>query len=150
VAAPHTPPPGSRWRLSYEDPDGRVFENTAALERAFVPGTVRRVAAAGRIDAPLANANAAFGEQAFGDIVANTDWRGRAWILGDGEGETPGGAAAISDYAETTNSATFRARVTAAPAYVVVSLVQDGGWSAEDQTGAKLPLLRANGPFLAV
>jgi hypothetical protein len=150
VAAPGTPSPGSRWRLAYEDPDGRVFENTGALERAFVPGTVRRVASEARADAPLSNANAAFGENAFRNIVANTDWRGRAWILGDGEGETSGGSAEISDYDETTNSAAFRARVTAAPAYVVVSLVQDGGWSAEDHHGEKLPLLRANGPFMAI
>jgi uncharacterized membrane protein YfhO len=40
--------------------------------------------------------------------------------------------------------------VTEEPAYVVLSLVQDGGWSASSETGAKLPVLRANGPFLAL
>src|SRR4030095_9284311 len=47
--------PGSRCRLASEDPAGRVFENTGALERAFVPGTVRRVASEARADAPLSN-----------------------------------------------------------------------------------------------
>ncbi len=150
VTAPGSESPGQRWRLVYDGADGRVFENSAALERAFVPDAVRRVASGARADAPLSNANAAFGENAFRDIVANTDWKSRAWILGDGEGETSGGSAEISDYGESTNTATFRAQVTAAPAYAVLSLVQDGGWSAENDTGARLPLLRANGPFMAV
>jgi uncharacterized membrane protein YfhO len=36
------------------------------------------------------------------------------------------------------------------PAAVVLSVVQDGGWSARDADGARLELRRANGPFLAV
>ena len=33
---------------------------------------------------------------------------------------------------------------------MVASLVQDGGWTARDETGRPLPTGRANGPFLAV
>ena len=35
-------------------------------------------------------------------------------------------------------------------AWVVLSIVQDGGWSAENGAGDALPLFRANGPFLAL
>ena len=38
----------------------------------------------------------------------------------------------------------------AAPSWVVLSIVQDGGWSARDAAGRALPLSRANGPFLAL
>ena len=33
---------------------------------------------------------------------------------------------------------------------MVLSLVQDGGWSARNEAGRPLPTLLANGPFLAV
>ena len=56
----------------------------------------------------------------------------------------------IDDYVETTNTLSFRARVTSGPAYAVVSVVQDGGWSARDRDGARFEIRRANGPFLAV
>ncbi len=39
--------PGERWRLAYSGADGRVFENTGVLPRAFVPERVRFVPAAG-------------------------------------------------------------------------------------------------------
>ncbi len=32
----------------------------------------------------------------------------------------------------------------------MLSLVQDGGWSARDGAGKDVPVRRANGPFLAV
>jgi hypothetical protein len=60
------------------------------------------------------------------------------------------GDARISDYRETTNGATFRADVGGETAQLGASLVQDGGWTARDETGASLPVARANGPFLAV
>jgi uncharacterized membrane protein YfhO len=62
----------------------------------------------------------------------------------------PGGTAEISEYRESTNTVSFAARVTEGTAWVVLSLVQDGGWSAHDGSGRPLPVLRANGPFLAV
>ena len=149
VTNPVAPAPGPRWRLAYSGSDGRVFENGSALERAFVPARVRLVASQVRATAPLSNANTAFGN-AFREIVSNAQWKGLAWILSDQNGETAGGRAEISEYRETNNSAVFRARVAEGPAYVVLSIVQDGGWSAALEGGAPLELLRANGPFLAL
>jgi uncharacterized membrane protein YfhO len=72
------------------------------------------------------------------------------WILSDRDAEEAGGAAEISNYRETTNAAFFDAAVDEAGAWIVLSLVQDGGWSARDGHGRVLPLARANGPFLAL
>ncbi len=128
--------------------DGTVFENPAVLPRAFVPERVRLVAGTGARE-PLVDANAAFGE-AFREITANADWKGMAWILADRAGEEPGGAAEMTGYRETTNTAAFDAQVCGGGAWVVLSHVQDGGWSARDAAGHALALARANGPFLAV
>lgn len=141
--------PGERWRQVYSGEDGRVFENARVLPRAFVPARVRLVASAAPLREPRRDANAAFG-QAFREIAANPDWRRTAWVLSDRDGEAPGGAAEISDYRESTNGASFRARVGADGVWVVLSLVQDGGWSARDGSGRTVPVRRANGPFLAV
>jgi uncharacterized membrane protein YfhO len=56
----------------------------------------------------------------------------------------------VSDYRESTNSADFRTGAPGGPAVVVASLVQDGGWTARDETGSPLSTGKANGPFLAV
>ncbi len=58
----------------------------------------------------------------------------------------------LSDYREMTNTASFRTRVLPGDgqALVLASLVQDGGWSAKDETGQSLPTERAWGPFLAL
>ena len=90
-----------------------------------------------------------FGE-AFQDIRSNRNWKATAWVLGGPAGEQPGVAAEISDYTETTNAAAFTAKLPSGEAWVVVSMVQDGGWSARDETGSRLDVRRANGPFLAV
>jgi Bacterial membrane protein YfhO len=63
---------------------------------------------------------------------------------------TRAGAARIDDYRETTNGASFRAEVAGDRAELAASLVQDGGWTAREETGAPLPVSRTNGPFLAV
>ncbi|HLN79790.1 MAG TPA: hypothetical protein VK392_01225, partial [Thermoanaerobaculia bacterium] len=60
------------------------------------------------------------------------------------------GSARIEEYRETTNAATFRAEVADESAGLAASLVQDGGWTARDETGALLPISHTNGPFLAV
>jgi len=149
VSAPDGKSPGERWKTVYVGPDGNVYENTAVLPRAFVPERVRLVAAPPGLREPLMDATAAFG-RAFGQIAANRDWRAKAWVLWHENGEAPGGEAAISDYVESTNAIAFRARVSRGPACVLLSVVQDGGWSARDASGAKVPLFRANGPFFAV
>jgi hypothetical protein len=149
-------PPGERWRLAYSGADGRLWENARVLPRAFSPATVRLVAPRGPLREPLADANAAFGREAFASIAANSDWSATAWVLSDRDGEEPNSAAEISDYRETTNEAVFAARGAAGPSWIVLSLVQDGGWSAklEDAAGSgrrdPLAVARANGPFLAV
>ena len=128
------------------------------LPRAFSPATVRLVAARRPLREPLSDANAAFGREAFASIAANSDWAATAWVLSDRDGEERNSAAEISDYRETTNEATFTARGAAAPSWIVLSLVQDGGWSArlEDAAGSgshrgePLAVTRANGPFLAM
>jgi hypothetical protein len=148
ISAPDGRSPGSRWGEVYADKDGNVYENASVLPRAFVPERVRLVAAPPGLREPVADANAAFGP-AFGEIVANRDWRARAWVLWNADGEAPGGQAEVTDYVESTNAIGFRARVSGGPAAVVLSVVQDGGWTAHDGEGAKVELRRANGPFLA-
>jgi hypothetical protein len=151
VATAGADSPGARWRLAYDGPDGRAYENTTALPRAFVPERVRLVApSAGRRE-PVSDANPLFGG-AFREIVANADWKKTAWILDDAGGgaRTEGGAAEIGDYGQETNAFSFTARVASEGAWVVLSFVQDGGWSARDAAGRRLALHRANGPFLAL
>jgi len=149
VSPPDGKAPGTRWTSVYAGRDGIVYENASVLPRAFVPTSVRRVAAPPGLREPVRNANTAFGP-AFAEIVAADDWHERAWILDDRAGDLAGGAAEIDGFVETTNTLSFRARVTSGPAYAVLSVVQDGGWSARDGRGTRLELRRANGPFLAV
>ncbi len=148
VTAADAAPPAGRWRTVYAGSDGQVLESPTVIPRAFVPDRVRLVA--GAKTTPLRfDANAAFGT-AFSEIAANRDWRGRAWVLADRQGEEPGGEAEISGYRESINGASFDARVAGAGAWTVLSLVQDGGWSAQDADGVPIPVTRANGPFLAL
>ncbi len=148
VAEPGQAAPAPRWHPVYSGTDGTVFENTGVLPRAFVPDEVRFVARTPTRE-PLADANAAFGA-AFRDVVGNTDWRKTAWVLADRNGGEPGGHAEISNYRETTNAASLDARVGDGGAWIVLSLVQDGGWSARTDEGGALPVSRTNGPFLAL
>ena len=61
------------------------------------------------------------------------------------------GPAAISEYSETTDTAAFRASVPAgAAAPLIASLANDGGWTARDEAGRRIPTRRANGPFLGL
>ncbi len=63
-----------------------------------------------------------------------------------------GPGAEVSDYQETTNSATFRARIVGPGSGILaVSLVQDGGWSAMDGAGQAVVASRsAEDPFLSL
>ena len=140
VSAPDGAPPGSRWKAVYAAYDGNVYENASVLPRVFVPERVRLVAAPAGLREPLRDANAAFGP-AFGEIAGNRDWRAKAWILWHEDGEGPGGRAEISDYAESTNAISFRARVSEGPACVLLSVVQDGGWSARDGERREAPVV---------
>lgn len=57
---------------------------------------------------------------------------------------------ALTEYREETNAISFRARVTAGagPVRAVASVVDDGGWSALDETGRDLAIGRARGILL--
>ncbi len=147
--APGASAPGVRWRPVYSGTDGTVFENARVLPRAFSPERIRRVPPPPSRPWPVLDAAKAFGP-AFPQLTATDDWRATAWLLDEGEPEAANGAVEISNYAERTNSASFEARVgSGAPAFVVLSLIQDGGWSARDDRG-EIPTLLANGPFLAL
>lgn len=146
IGLPGRAAPGLKWRLAYADASGTVFENASALPRAFAPRTIQRVRAAG---GDSSHANRLFGD-AYREIAATRDWAERAFVLTDREtGSRQNPAVVITDYEERTNSASFRVRATA-PALVVASLTQDGGWTARDESGRTLRVRRANGPFLAV
>jgi Bacterial membrane protein YfhO len=57
----------------------------------------------------------------------------------------------ISDYSDTANTVTFRARNGSDHAAVAVaSVVQDGGWSARDERNKAVPAEVANAMFLAL
>jgi len=57
----------------------------------------------------------------------------------------------ISDYSDTANTVTFRARNGSGQAAVAVaSVVQDGGWSARDERNKAVPAEVASAMFLAV
>jgi hypothetical protein len=58
----------------------------------------------------------------------------------------------LSDYRESTNAISFRARVpyAAGPVRAVASVVADGSWSAVDESGRDLPVEKAEGILVAL
>ncbi|HMA18274.1 MAG TPA: hypothetical protein VKS03_07530 [Thermoanaerobaculia bacterium] len=80
---------------------------------------------------------------ADGSVFENSNARPRVFPV-------RAGTARIGDYRETTNEASFRAEVSGEAEELVASLVQDGGWTARDESGALLSVSRSQGPFLAV
>ncbi|HEX4440686.1 MAG TPA: hypothetical protein VH854_11485 [Thermoanaerobaculia bacterium] len=133
VAAPGTSPPAPKWSVAYSGADGVVFENASALPRAFAPRRVRfarevRPREAARIG----------------------DWTDEA-VLEDAADRAPATNAAVrvGGFDESVNRVSIETS-SDAPAIVVASLVQDGGWTARDGTGRALRTWHANGPFLAV
>jgi hypothetical protein len=122
------------------------------LPRAFAPSRIRFVAPPPARRWPVLDAAAAFG-RAFPEITALADWRATAYVLAEGgAAEAPNPAVEVSEYAESTNAASFRARVPEGgpDGWVVLSLVQDGGWWARDTAGSPIASRLANGPFLAL
>ncbi len=152
LADPHASPPGPRWRAVYDGADGTVFENSRVLPRAFAPRQIRFVAAPEPGIVPVLDAAAAFGDS-FRQIVTIQDWAAVAYVAAPGQSaELENPPVVISDYSEQTNAASFHARVPEGrgPGFVLLSLVQDGGWTARDEKGGAVPVFLANGPFLAV
>lgn len=147
VAAPGKAAPGARWKRSYAGTDGVVYENTEASPRVFAPAVIRRLPG-GNPD-EIENAFDAFGQPAK-TLLSGLDWRREAVVLFAGPAPAASAATRIFDIAETTNRITFSAVVPgSAPAALVASEVQDGGWRAHDESGP-LETGRANGPFLAI
>jgi hypothetical protein len=143
--------PGEKWTSVYAGPDLTIFENRRALPRVAAPARIRLVkAATGGAEASL-DARIAFGP-AFRELTQLEDWRETAFVLSDRNSEGGNPTTEVRDYTESTNRASFVARVApgGGEAVVVASLVQDGGWSARDESGNRLRTLRANGPFLAI
>jgi hypothetical protein len=152
LGGPRDAAPGPRWRPVYAGADGTAFENSAVLPRAFAPSRIRFVAPPPARRWPVLDAAAAFG-RAFPEITALADWRATAYVLAEGgAAEAPNPAVEVSEYAESTNAASFRARVPEGgpDGWVVLSLVQDGGWWARDTAGSPIASRLANGPFLAL
>ena len=139
VAGPGRAAPGARWRRVYAAADGTVFENADVLPRVFAPERLRPFPPGARLR----------------DLVPSISWRTEAFLDPDPRRVPPPGDAGtngpvrVSGYAEATNSAAFRSDASSGGALVVASLVQDGGWTARDESGP-LPTARANGPFLAI
>jgi uncharacterized membrane protein YfhO len=88
--------------------------------------------------------------KALSGIAGVTDWRSRAFVLGNDTREVANGAAEVTEYRESTNSVLFRSRSSGEETVLVASLVEDGGWSARDETGRSIETSLANGPFLAL
>jgi hypothetical protein len=141
--------PGPRWRRVYSGEDGTVFENDQVQARVFSPGSVTLVAAKKRLGSWVRNAITEFGLRPS-ELARRSDWKEHALLLGREAGTVANGRAEVSDYRESTNEASFFARASEGGAFLVTSLVQDGGWSASDETGGRIAVTLANGPFLAL
>jgi hypothetical protein len=144
-------PPAEKWRLVYSGGDGTVFENRDVLPRVFAPDKITLVAGVEKRLEWNRNAFAGFGVPASA-IAGKKDWREHAFVLGREAKVIVNGQARITEYRETTNEASFRARVSGETdgAFLVASLTQDGGWSARDESGRRIDEALANGPFLAL
>lgn len=161
LASPGSRAPGPAWTTVYSGVDGTVFESATTLSRVFVPGAIRYVPDSGPPGELLRrNANASFGA-VFRQIAAIHDWSALAFVLSpSGAGPrppvppaaVPNGRAEIREVREAVNRVWFRSLAPAAgpPSVAVASIVDDGGWRARDESGHRLAVSSANGPFLAV
>ena len=130
-----------RWKLAYSGPDGRVFENRRVLPRVFAPRQIRFE-----------------GADSSPEMSMPSDWSDLAVVRR--HPEVSGSRVVLAQnlpievtrYRESTNQVAFRAHSSGPmeQPILVTSLVQDGGWSASDESGKPLTTLRANGIFLAL
>ncbi len=131
LAAAGRSAPGEKWLPVYSGADGTVFENRGVLPRVFAP---KKVA----------------GDEGWTALAGRKNWQSEASIADAQSGSSPNGGVEVSNYREWFNDAAFDVRVPGGGALVVASLVQDGGWSARDESGRKIVTALANGPFLAL
>lgn len=149
LTSPGRTSPGEKWRPVYSDRDGAVFENRDVLPRLYAPEKITLVSGTGKGAGTSGDAFSRFGAPPRA-LSAKTDWKEHAFVLGADE-VIRNGPVRISDYSEAANRVSFRAQVESpAGAFVVASLVEDGGWSARDERGSWIPTSLANGPFLAL
>ena len=141
--------PGVKWRPAYSGADGTVFENRDVLPRVFAPERITLVAAREGEAGWARNAFETFRTPPSA-FSGKKDWREHALVLGSRSQTLANGRADVTDYRESTNGASFRARVSGGETFLLTSLVQDGGWSANAEDGRALLLTRGNGPFLAL
>jgi len=126
-------PPPRGWRLAAKQGEAVLFENPNALERAFVPHTVKLGMG---------------GSLAINDMALATDFRERAWL------ETPGN---VSERANGPGSVTIkRARdgyeldaAMEGDGWIVVSICDWKGWRASID-GRRVKTQRANAAFIGI
>jgi hypothetical protein len=125
------PPPG--WRLAAKQGEAVLYENANALERAFVPHTVK-------LGMP--------GSLAINEMALATDFRERAWL------ETPGN---VNERANGPGRVTIkRARrgyeldaTMEGDGWIVVSICDWKGWRAYID-GRRVKTQRANAAFISI
>ncbi|HKF45004.1 MAG TPA: hypothetical protein VKG01_18045 [Thermoanaerobaculia bacterium] len=150
LSAPGRASPGEKWRPVYSGADGTVFENRDVLPRVFAPQKITLIAGSGKPAGLSWNAFTLFGAPARA-LSSKSEWKEQAFVLG-GEGMLENIPVEISEYRESGNRISFRIHAEAGTsgAWIVGSLVQDGGWTARDENGLLVPATLANGPFLAL
>jgi hypothetical protein len=137
VLGPHAEPPGPGLRLAYDGRDARIFENRAALPRAFVARRARCVE--DRAALALLRSRAV-------DVSTEV-------LLADCHVPfAAAGAPASQTHARIEVDEADRVVIAAstdAPAWLVLTDTWFPGWSAR-RDGAEVPILRANHAFRAV
>jgi len=133
IAAPEDEAPRG-WVEQARGPEMSVFENPAALPRAFVPARLRRVPDARR---------------RLEEMRGARDFRAQAWLSsGEGPPEEPNGPAALALRA----SGNDLILLADAPrrTLVATSIADWPGWTARDASGAVLPVETVDHAFVGV
>ena len=150
VAARNRARPGAKWTPVYRGVDGSVFENSSVLPRVFSPRRVEWLSDVGPGAGHVRDAGEILRANGV-DLSTVTDWRALAYIRGRAVALGDNPEVTVSDYLEIPNRIAFRAVAPRSrPAVAVLSIVQDGGWTARDESGSRLETFLVNGPFLAV
>ena len=133
IAAPGaTPPPG--WKLAATGGEMSIFENSTALERAFVPRSLRYESRSA---------------ETLAQMAAERDFSQVAWIRSEASRpEAPNGSASLAareSGPDLVLSADAEARVL-----VATSLPDWPGWTAQTMAGTALPLQTINHAFVGL
>jgi hypothetical protein len=131
IAAPDDPVPAG-WREQARGADMAIFDNPAALPRAFVPRLLRRVADPGERLAELAKA---------------TDFARTVWLSEPGVSEEANGEATLI-VRSVGPDLVLRARASG-PTLIATSIPDWPGWTASE-AGQSLPTVTVNHAFVGV